>query len=134
MRAATTLLLAALACAAPARADQVWTALEDTQLDALRGGFALPDGWLLSFGIERTVRVDGEVMIRSALRIPDLAHITQEQARALSQQAVVIQNTQSHRHLQATTEISVSANTLRALQGINLNQAFSDALKGAFTR
>ena len=134
MRAAMTLLLVALACTAPARADQLWTPLDDAQLAELRGGFALPNGWLLSFGIERTVLVDGEVVTRSALHIPDLSHITQEQARALSRQAIVIQNTQSNRHLQAITEIDVSANTLRALQGINLHQAFSDALKGAFTR
>ena len=152
MRRAAMLLLAG-ACSLSAHADQVWTAAPDDVLADMRGGFALPGGLLVSFGIVRTVLVDGQVVAQTAFQIPDVRSITADQARLLGSQGLtlvqsgagntfqpvqpstltglVIQNTQSHRQLQAITEITATANTLRMLQGLNLNQTLSDALKGA---
>jgi hypothetical protein len=158
MRLALLLLaLASAVFAGPVRADQVWAASADGVLAQMRGGFALPDGLMVSFGIVRTVQIDGQIVSQTALQIPDLRSITVDQARQLERQApglafvqngvgnsaqlpsavlpgLVIQNTENNRHLQAITEITATANSLRMLQGINLHQALSDALKGALGR
>lgn len=156
--ALVVLALASAVCAVRAHADQVWTASADGVLAQMRGGFALPDGLMVSFGIVRTVQIDGQIVSQTALQIPDLRSITVDQARQLERQApglafvqngvgnsaqlppsavlpgLVIQNTENNRHLQAITEITATANSLRMLQGMNLNQALSDALKGALGR
>ena len=160
MRRAAMLLLAvaAAACSVPASADQLWTATGDGVLAKMRGGFALPDGLTVSFGIVRTVQVDGQIVSQTSLNIPDLRSITAAQAQQLGRQAaglaivqvgggntaqapqapvlpgLVIQNTENNRRLQAVTEITASTNSLRMLQGMNLNQTLSDALKGALGR
>lgn len=160
MRRRVALLLLLLLCAAatvprgPARADQLWTTTGDALLGEMRGGFALPGGLMVSFGIVRTVLVDGQVVTRTALQIPDVRAMTVDQAQQLGSQAaglavvqtgagntfqlpqsaalpgMVIQNTQNNRHLQALTEITVTTNPLRLLQGMNFNQAVGDALQG----
>lgn len=149
----TAAVLAALACG-PACAGQAWTTTGDDLLAEMRGGFALPGGLMVSFGIVRTVRIDGEVVSHTTLQIPDVRGITADQARHLGQQAaglavvqrgagnvlhlptgavvpgIVIQNSENNRTLQAVTEITASTNTLRMLQTMNVNQTLSDALKG----
>lgn len=144
-----------IACAT-ARADQLWSASADGVLASMRGGFALPDGLMVSFGIVRTVTIDGQVVSQTALNIPDLRSITVEQARQLGASGLqivqngpgnsvqlpqgamlpglVVQNSESNRRLQALTEITAGTNTLRALQGMNLSQTLSDALKGGVGR
>ncbi|MBK6006397.1 hypothetical protein JJB11_09865 [Ramlibacter ginsenosidimutans] len=150
-------LVAALA-AGSACADQAWMTTGDDLLADMRGGFALPDGLMVSFGIVRTVLIDGQVVSQTALQIPDVRSITVDQARQLGQQLAgvavvqngtantlqlphpdaapgfVIQNSENNRTLQAITEITASTNTLRTLQGMNLNRTLSDALKGALGR
>ena len=159
MRRAAAALLAAAACACgvPAQADQVWTAAPDTVLAGMRGGFALDSGLLVSFGIVRTVLADGQLVARTALQIPDVRQMTGAQAQQLAGQAaglvvvqsgagnsfqplqgalpgIVVQNTQGNRQLQSITEITATTNTLRMLQGLNLNQALRDALTGGLAR
>lgn len=58
-----------------------WQAVSDDQLAQLRGGFDLGAGLTVSFGIARTVLVNGEVMSRMSFNLPDLRNITPEQAR-----------------------------------------------------
>jgi hypothetical protein len=154
------LLLAAAAalCGVPAGADQHWTATGDSVLAQMRGGFALANGLTVSFGIVRTVQVDGQIVSQTSLNIPDVRGITADQMQQLGRQAagltivqvgagntaqapqstvlpgLLIQNTENNRQLQAVTEINASTNSLRMLQGMNLNQSLSDALKGALGR
>jgi hypothetical protein len=61
----------------------------------MRGGFATPEGLLVSFGIIRTVLIDGAVVARTAIQIDDLRTITVDQARQLREQAggfAIVQN------------------------------------------
>lgn len=158
MRRMLTLLAAAgLAACGIASADQgqMWTAASDTQLEQMRGGFAIAPDLMISFGIVRTVRIDGAVVAHSALQIDDMRNITPAQAvqlgeatRGLTVQngpgntanvslplpAIVIQNTESNRQLQAVTEITAATNSLRMLQGIQWNRTLSDALAGGIGR
>jgi hypothetical protein len=158
MRCPVPLLLAAalgvcgFASAAP---NQLWTAAPDAQLEQMRGGFALAPDLMVSFGIVRTVRIDGAVVAHTALQIEDLRTITLTQARqlgdatrgitvqngagntanvALPLPAIVIQNTESNRQLQAVTEITAATNSLRMSHALQWNRTLSDALAGGIGR
>jgi hypothetical protein len=156
------LLLAAatvvVTTAPPARAADQWVTAGDSVLANMRGGFALAPGLMVSFGIVRTVRIDGAVASHTSVFVADLRTMTPQQAEQLSQQlsstmlvqngagnlaqlspgqlapGIVIQNTENNRTLQALTELNVVTNGMGLLQGINLNQTLNDALKGALGR
>ena len=158
MRSPAPLLLAAAlgVCGfASAAQSQLWTAAPDTQLEQMRGGFALAPDLMVSFGIVRTVRIDGAVVAHTALQIEDLRTITLTQARqlgdatrgitvqngagntanvALPLPAIVIQNTESNRQLQAVTEITAATNSLRMSHALQWNRTLSDALAGGIGR
>jgi hypothetical protein len=54
-------------------------------LAAIRGGFDLGDGLEVSFGIQRAVYVDGNLVTYLNVSIPDIAHITAQQATSLAE-------------------------------------------------
>ena len=58
-----------------------WQPVDPARLAQMRGGFQMPSGMMLSFGIERVVFLNGELTARIAVQIPDVARITPEQAR-----------------------------------------------------
>jgi hypothetical protein len=159
MRRALPLLVAASVAAAcgfaRAAEGQLWTAASDAQLDQMRGGFALAPDLMVSFGIVRTVRIDGEIVAHSALHIPDIRAMTPAQAVQLGEAArgltiqngagnsanvalplpaLVIQNTESNRQLQAVTEITAATNSLRMSYSLSLSRTLSDALAGGIGR
>ncbi|MBB3227387.1 hypothetical protein FHW69_002010 [Luteibacter sp. Sphag1AF] len=74
----------ACALASHAHADE-WTPVSDARLESERGGFDIGDGLKVSFGIERTVIVDGMTQVRNSISIPDVSKITAAQATALAQ-------------------------------------------------
>ncbi|MBB6095148.1 hypothetical protein HNQ60_004038 [Povalibacter uvarum] len=144
-------LLATLLCWNLALADPLaWQPLETEQLDELRGGF--DTGELhASFGIERATYVNGELVARISVEIPDIAAMTPEQASALDQAmnsivliqngpnnsfdtsdvaagTTVIQNTLNDQHIVTLTTMSADANTLAHFQGLNVNESLQQAL------
>lgn len=146
--------LAALSMTAQSGGAQLWTATPDATLASMRGGFATPSGLMVSFGIVRTVQIDGLVVSHTSLQIHDMQNITPQQARDLAQATslaivqngagnkanglaslavpgVVIQNTESNRNIQSVTVIDAATNSLGMLQGLNFNQTLNDALRGA---
>lgn len=143
-------LLSAPAAAAPPGAD--WVPVETARLDGLRGGFAAPSGLVIAFGIERVVRVNGEVVLSTSLRIPDIARMTAEQAGVLAglrdSQVVqvgsgtvvsggtgglLIQNAVDGQQLSALTSLDVSLNTLQLYRDTQLGATISSAVIGAAT-
>jgi hypothetical protein len=130
---------------APAGTD--WVALPPAALDDLRGGFQLPSGLLLSFGIERVAWVNGELVSYLSVNVPDIANITPAQAQELSKIAqvqlvqvgpgntfndfgrggLVIQNTLDGQHIRAQTTLDVSVNTLGLFQALNAGDALRNA-------
>ncbi|WP_233842027.1 hypothetical protein [Dyella sp. 2HG41-7] len=68
----------------PQSVDGLGTPVSSERLDDVRGGFDLGDGLDVSFGIERAVYVDGNLVTYTNLNIPDIAHITAQQALALA--------------------------------------------------
>lgn len=126
-----------------------WTPLDPARLDAMRGGFALPSGLVVSFGFERMAWVDGELVASLRIDIPDIARITPAQARGLERlrqvqvvqvgpgnafdaaggagAGLVLQNTLDGVHIRVSTSIDVSSNTLGLLQALNFGDALGNA-------
>lgn len=125
-----------------------WIALGSSRLDALRGGFVLPSGLVLSFGIERAVFVNGELVASTRIAIADASRMSSEQAQALSDLqgtllvqvgagntlqrsgpgGVVIQNTLDGQAIAVATTLNASVGTLGLFQDLNANAALQAAL------
>ena len=126
-----------------------WQPVDPGRLAQMRGGFQMPSGMMLSFGIERVVFLNGELTARIAVQIPDVARITPEQAQALADfnrgmvvqigegnrfdpaqvaGGLVIQNTLDDQDIRTLTRIEVGVDTLGSYQSLNANGALTDAL------
>lgn len=129
-----------------------WTPIDPARLEEMRGGFQLPSGVMLSFGIERAVFVNGELTASIAVHVSDLSRITAEEAQALSDfnqglvvqigdgnrfdpsrvpGAVIIQNTLDDQKITTITRMEVGSNVLGTFQDLNSSGALHDALIGA---
>lgn len=129
-----------------------WTPIDPARLDAMRGGFQLPSGAMLSFGIERVVYINGELAASMSVRVADLSRLTAEEARALGEfnqgvviqrgdgnrfepvrlpGGVVIQNTLNDQHITTVTRLEVDSHVLGTFQGLNAGSALQDALIGS---
>lgn len=122
-----------------------------TDLDGMRGGFVLPSGLQLSFGIERVAWVNGQMVSYLRIDIPDVARMTPAQAQELSKLArtqlvqvgpgnvfrgggnggLVIQNTLDGQDIRARTTLDVGVNTLGLFQALNIGDALNDAVINA---
>lgn len=130
-----------------------WVALPLARLAKERGGFLSSTGLQASFGFERLVHVNGELVSALRVRVSDLGRVTPDEARQLQQLArgeliqigsgnhaavipggLVIQNSLDGQHIQVRTTLDAGVNTLgmmRALQaGAALNTAVSTATGG----
>ncbi len=121
------------------------------RLETSRGGFELPSGLHASFGFERVVYVNGELVASARVSIPDVAAMTPEQAQALAEAqrgqllqigagnradaapggGLVIQNTLDGQDIRATTTLDIGVNTLGLFQDLNAQAAMQDALIAA---
>jgi hypothetical protein len=123
----------------------------NTRLDTVRGGFDLGDGIEASLGIERAVYVDGNLVTYASVSIPDIAHITTQQAMALASAlstvnvqngpgntfdpssmgnataTTVIQNTLNNQTIRNLTTLNVGVNTLNAFREEGMQQALQAA-------
>lgn len=117
------------------------------ELEAMRGGFELPSGLLLSFGIERVAWVNGRMVSYLRIDIPDVARMTPAQAQELAKLSqaqvvqvgpgnafqgagnagLVIQNTLDGQQIRAQTTLDVGVNTLGLFQALNLGDALRNA-------
>lgn len=124
-----------------------WVAVDTAMLDRMRGGYRMPSGLVLSFGIERVAFVNGELVSQLRISIPDVSKITPEQARELSALAktqlvqvgpgnvfqgpgnggLVIQNTLDGQSIRTQTTLDVSVNTLGLFQALNAGDALRNA-------
>ncbi|HET6782380.1 MAG TPA: hypothetical protein VFH12_00935 [Pseudoxanthomonas sp.] len=128
---------------------QEWVPVDPARLAEMRGGLMMPSGMVLSFGIERLVYVNGQLVASATLQIPDLGRMTADQASALaainegrvvqigegnridpgaSGNALVIQNTLDGQAISALTTLNVGVGTLGMLQEINTYDALHNAL------
>lgn len=94
LRLALVLLLALAAATAgaqpgnktPAAPRATWMTVGDATLESMRGGFDLGGGLMVSFGISRSITVNGVLLAAITFNVPDVARITPVQAAALERQ------------------------------------------------
>lgn len=119
------------------------------RLEGLRGGFELPSGLQASFGFERVVYVNGELMATTSINIPDISAITPDQAQALAAArqttlvqvgegntfnassmdgGLVIQNTLDNQDIRVLTTLDVGTDMLGHFKDLNAQAALQDAL------
>lgn len=122
------------------------------RLEALRGGFELPSGLQASFGFERVVYLNGELVATARVNIPDIGAITPEQAQTLANAkqttllqvgqgntfdsasmggGMVIQNTLDNQDIQVLTTLDIGTNMLGHFKELNADAALRDALIAA---
>ncbi|MFC0401176.1 hypothetical protein [Paraburkholderia rhizosphaerae] len=142
--------------AAASTEDPQWSmpqkvAISDDRLDKMRGGFDLSSGLKVSFGISRMVVVNGNLVTTTSFNIPDISHISAQQAQQLasvnagalvqngpgnvvqpgalpSLSGAVIQNTLSNQQIQALTTINTTVNSLSMFKNANIGSTLSGAL------
>ncbi|HRO26715.1 MAG TPA: hypothetical protein PLD19_04675 [Luteimonas sp.] len=126
-----------------------WRPVDPASLDAQRGGYVLPSGLRVSFGFQRTVHVNGELVSALRVHVADVGRITSEEAAQLEQigrmqlvqlgegnavhaqaAGLVIQNSLDGQHIQVQTTLDASTSTLGMLQALNV----ADALQAATIR
>ncbi|MFD1559222.1 hypothetical protein ACFSHT_26850 [Paraburkholderia silviterrae] len=138
----------------PAWASADLVAVSESRLDDMRGGFDLPSGLMVSFGISRAAFVNGNLVAQTSFNIPNIATMTAQQAQLLAGAntgaliqvgpnnsvqpsalpgvtGAVIQNTLSGQQIQALTTINTSVNSLGAFKAMNFLSTLNSALTGA---
>lgn len=133
----------------------VWQPVSDQRLADVRGGFDDGRGLVVSFGLERLVFVGGSLVSSSSVKIPDVAHITRQQAEALAAAAgavnviqigpgntvdptvlrqaaglgaTVIQNSLDNQNIQSLTRLDVTLSGLGLLNGVDLQGSLQSAM------
>jgi hypothetical protein len=140
-------------------ADRTLVALDEAALDTLRGGFIGDSGLKISFGIERAVYINGDLVTTTSLNLSELGSLSAGKGLSLSLPAVgtsvallqsgagntmlsnlgpaaigtAIQNTLDGQNIQTRTIINATVNSLSVLKSLelqrNLRSATMDALR-----
>jgi len=137
---------AAASASATTTLGEAWTAIPQERLEQMRGGFELPSGLLVSFGIERLVHVNGELVAAATLNISggqvegDLSAFNQTLLVQVGEGnrfeptglgGVVVQNTLDNQDIRVSTRIDTQVGTLGVFQAIQHQEALQGALAGA---
>jgi hypothetical protein len=154
---AATLLAGACSAAlaeqkAPIIDAKEWAPVGAAVLDDSRGGFETPGGLNISLGIERVVSVNGEVLSRTNVAIPDVASMNAGQlmqarealggARliqigdnnfapadlGLGSGATFLQNSLDHQTILSRTTITSTVNSMALIKDLNFHSTIRDAI------
>ena len=139
-------------------------ALGDASLDEVRGGFDVPGSHLkYTFGIERAVFINGELMARTVLRLQDLGTVAGRGAAVQELTGVngaaatldviqngpgnhftaqvgpdmvgtVIQNTLDNQKIQQVTTINASVNSLQVMRAMSVQSAVQSGIVDSIRR
>jgi len=133
-------------------------AMDKARLDTMRGGFTTDTGLKLSFGIERAVYINGNLVTTTSLNVSDLGAATAGRAAsatvngslalvqsgtgntflpgAVSSTAVgtVIQNTLDNQKIQHVTTLNATVNSMQVLRAMNLQHAVRTAITDSIRR
>lgn len=124
----------------------------DDTLAITRGGFQGTDGLTASFGLDRSVSINGAVVSSATVNIRDVRNITASQAAELRSAlssavliqngpgnavsglggqpsgATIIQNSLNDQSIKSLTVLNVSSNGLQFFKAMNTLSALNDAL------
>lgn len=127
--------------------------LDESRLEAIRGGFDLGNGLVASFGISRAIYINGNLVAQVSVSIPDVSQIDRKQAESLATLvngvtlirngpgnfvdpasfnqaagAIVIQNTLDNQRIQALTTLDTRVRDLGQFSSLNLANTLQQAL------
>lgn len=142
---------------APNALGEQMAALHASTLDGIRGGFDAPDGLKFSFGIERAVYINGELVASTVLNLKDLQSavgagvpaalagsaltvIQNGSGNGFSAQinpnlaGTVIQNTLNDQRIVNITTINAAVNSAQVLRAMALQSAIRDGVVGSLRR
>ena len=130
-----------------------WISASNAQMDNTRGGFNLDTGLNVSFGIIRTVTINGNLVSRTNFDLPDITRINADQARLVNKAlgetgliqsgsgnfidpsimtslngGTIIQNSLNDQQIQTLTVINTGVNSLGLLKSINTQGVLADSL------
>jgi hypothetical protein len=130
-----------------------WVPVDAATLAETRGGFVGESGLRVSLGIERLVTLNGDIVSRVQLDIPDVGNLTAQGARdaeaalgavnlvrngpdnmtraaasSLAPGATLIQNSLNGQNIDSRTVINSSVNTLGLLTSLNFQGSLGDAI------
>jgi len=164
MRSCYSILAGALlACAAVSQAGAEasivddWIAVDDSELEQARGGYAVGGGLMLSLGVERLVSINGSVVASTHFSIADMTQLSAAEAamasdalaavvvqngvgnlaEPLSAQglgALVIQNSVNDQAIRSQTTINTTVSNLALLRAVNFESGLRDALSAAVVK
>jgi len=103
-----------------------WDRASDSELDQLRGGFALPNGTNIDFSLDRITSLNGSVVSSSFFQLPENASLIQNgtlnQAPELAMTGLgsVIQNNVDNQVIRTVTDINIAVSNLK---GLDLNSS-----------
>lgn len=153
-RCAIAMLVLAFAAGNAAAGEDAWMTVGDDTLARMRGGFDLGGGVMVSFGITRSVAINGVLVATTSFHVPDIGRITPTQAAAFEKNiggagliqvgtgntmtagvlpavATVVQNTLNGQTIQTRTLIDTTTNGMSLVKGINTGSTLHDALRQA---
>lgn len=131
----------------------------DAQLGEMRGGFETPLGLTLSFGIERVVHINGELVSSTVLTVADLGglaggglppqlpvgttlgviqngpnNVFDAATMGAGGFATVIQNSLDNQHIQTVTTVNAQVNSVGLLQANRFNDSLRSAVNASMLR
>ena len=104
-----------------------WERATDSELDQLRGGFALPNGMNIDFSMARMTSLNGVVISSSLLQLPSNT-VSLIQSGTLNQSPdlvgvglspVIIQNNMDNQVIRNITDINIGLSQLKSLSSNN---------------
>jgi hypothetical protein len=126
-------------------------AATEGELDELRGGFELPGGLVMSFGIERLVYINGNLVSTTRVNLAELGELvgagaplaagttvaliqngpnnTAAEVLTSGALATVIQNSLNDQRIQAVTTINARVNSLELLRVQRFTETLRDAVR-----
>jgi len=113
-----------------------WEQASDSELDALRGGFVLPNGVNIDFSIEKVILLNGVVASSTNFQLPEnmtlLQNGMQNEAVSLQEESTLgykIQNNMDNQTIQTIKTINIELSNLKNLEGYNKNIAFQNFIQ-----
>jgi len=111
-----------------------WSRASDSELDQLRGGFALANGVNIDFSLERLTTLNGAVISSTSFRLPDDAFLFQNgglnQAPVMTGSALnsVIQNNMDNQVIKNMTDINIAVSNLKNMDLNSRGMVFNNLI------
>lgn len=112
-----------------------WSRASDSELDQLRGGFALPNGVNIDFSLDRVTYLNGALVASTSFQLPSNASLFQNgdlnQAPVMTGPALgsVIQNNLDNQVIKNVTDVNIAVSNLKNMDLNNRGMVFNNFIQ-----